>query len=52
MQGPTDANQRSRSGIKGYFGENSTEYEIAGGTRASERKKTGRTAPLAPDSKA
>jgi hypothetical protein len=32
---------RTRSGIKGYFGENSTEYEIAGGIRASERKKTG-----------
>jgi len=33
---------RTRAGIKGYFGENSTEYEAAGGTRSSERKKTGR----------
>ncbi len=33
---------RARAGIKGYFGENSSEYEAAGGTRASERKKTGR----------
>ena len=42
---------RTRSGIKGYFGENSTEYEIAGGTRASERKKTGRKAGPVGDSK-
>lgn len=33
---------RARSGIKGYFGENSTEYEQAGGTRTAERKRTGR----------
>ena len=32
---------RTRSGIKGYFGENWTEDEIAGGISASERKKTG-----------
>lgn len=32
---------RTRAGIKGYFGENSTEYETVGGTRTSERKKTG-----------
>ncbi len=30
---------RGRSGIKGYFGGNSSQYEQAGGTRASERKK-------------
>ena len=35
---------RARSGIKGYFGENSTEYEQAGGTRTAERKRTGRKA--------
>jgi hypothetical protein len=35
---------RTRAGIKGYFGENSTEYELAGGTRTSERKKSGRKA--------
>lgn len=32
---------RARSAIKGYFGDNSSEYELAGGTRTSERKKTG-----------
>lgn len=32
---------RARAGIKGYFGTNSTEYELAGGTRASERQKAG-----------
>jgi len=30
---------RARAGIKGYFGADSNEYELAGGTRASERKK-------------
>lgn len=30
---------RVRSGIKGYFEDDSTEYEQAGGTRASERKR-------------
>src|SRR6266542_3321473 len=35
---------RARAGIKGYFGENSSEYEAAGGTRSSERKKGGRKA--------
>jgi queuine/archaeosine tRNA-ribosyltransferase len=30
---------RARSGIKGYFGADSSEYELAGGTRSSERKK-------------
>jgi len=32
---------RARSGIKGFFGADSSEYELSGGTRASERKKTG-----------
>jgi len=32
---------RARSGIKGYFGDDSSEYELAGGTRASERKRAG-----------
>jgi hypothetical protein len=42
---------RVRSGIKGYFGVNSTEYEQAGGTRSSERKKTTRkTTPTTKDS--
>ncbi|MBI5385127.1 MAG: hypothetical protein HZA90_10620 [Verrucomicrobia bacterium] len=35
---------RGRSGIKGYFGGNSTQYEQAGGTRSSERKKPVRKA--------
>ena len=30
---------RARAGIKGYFGGNSSEYELVGGTRDSERKK-------------
>ena len=30
---------RGRSGLKGYFGADSTQYEQAGGTRTSERKK-------------
>ena len=30
---------RGRAGIKGYFGDDSSEYEQAGGTRSSERKK-------------
>jgi hypothetical protein len=30
--------KRARSGIKGFYGDDSTEYEIAGGTRASDRK--------------
>ena len=38
---------RARAGIKGYFGENSSEYELAGGTRASERKRTGPRAKAA-----
>ena len=35
---------RGRAGIKGYFGGNSTQYEQAGGTRSSERKKPVRKA--------
>ncbi|WP_339132691.1 MAG: hypothetical protein WGN25_10835 [Candidatus Electrothrix sp. GW3-4] len=30
---------RSRSTVKGVFGADSTEYDMVGGTRASERKK-------------
>ena len=29
---------RFRSGVRAYFGGDSTEYELAGGTRSSERK--------------
>ncbi len=31
---------RVRSGVKAYFGPNSTQYEQVGGTRSSERKAT------------
>jgi hypothetical protein len=33
---------RTRAGIKGYFGDDSNEYELAGGTPTSKRKKRGR----------
>ncbi len=39
---------RARAGIKGYFGENSNEYELAGGTRASEIKRGGARGKAAP----
>ena len=35
---------RARSGIRGYFGPDSSEYEKAGGTRTSERKPRKRKA--------
>jgi hypothetical protein len=35
----TDLTTRALSGIRGYFGPDSDEYEQAGGTRTSERKK-------------
>jgi peptidoglycan hydrolase CwlO-like protein len=37
-------NTRALSAIRGIFGPDSSEYEAAGGTRASERKKPVRTA--------
>ena len=39
---------RVRVGMKGYFGADSSEYEQAGGTRASERKKPARKAGPVP----
>lgn len=33
-----EVNVRARSGMKGYFGLNSSQYEQVGGTRSSERK--------------
>ena len=40
---------RTRSGIKGIYGDDSTEYKQAGGTRKSERKKPRpRTYPVSP----
>jgi len=37
-----ETNTRARSGIKGYFGGNSSQYDQVGGTRTSERAKGGR----------
>ena len=34
----SDVVVRFRSGVRGFFGGDSTEYELAGGTRSSERK--------------
>ena len=35
----THMTTRALSGIRGFFGPDSDEYELAGGTRTSERKK-------------
>src|SRR4051794_20080473 len=44
---------RFRSGVRSYFGGNSSEYEVVGGTRTSARKKSGTKVPVTPiDSKA
>ncbi|MBI5388238.1 MAG: hypothetical protein HZA90_26535 [Verrucomicrobia bacterium] len=42
---------RARSGIRGFFGPDSTQYEQAGGTRTSERKKPVRKAKTGDDGK-
>lgn len=39
-----DKVKRARSGIKGFYGDDSKEYELSGGTRRSERKKPRRKA--------
>jgi len=39
---------RARSGIRGFYGPDSTQYEQVGGTRASERKKPQRKAKDTP----
>jgi hypothetical protein len=41
-----DKVKRVRSNIKGLYGDDSTEYELVGGTRRSDRKRARRT-PLA-----
>jgi hypothetical protein len=41
-----DKVKRARSGVKGFYGDDSTEYEIAGGTRASDRKPIRRKTPV------
>jgi hypothetical protein len=38
-----DKVKRVRAGVKGVFGDDSSEYELVGGTRLSERKTAGRT---------
>lgn len=38
----TDAVTRARSGFRAFFGPDSTQYEQAGGTRRSERKRPAR----------
>jgi hypothetical protein len=35
--------KRMRAGIKGLYGDDSSEYELVGGTRRSERKRARRT---------
>jgi hypothetical protein len=37
-----NACMRARAGVKFYFGDDSTEYELVGGTRSSERKPRAR----------
>ena len=39
--------KRVRSTVKGLFGDNSSQYELVGGTRLSERKKSGKKTPPA-----
>ena len=39
---------QARKVIAGYFGEDSDEYELAGGTRKSERKSPGRRSTAKP----
>jgi len=39
--------KRVRNTVKGLFGDNSSQYELVGGTRLSERKKSVKKAPAA-----
>ena len=43
---------RTRAGIKGYFGDNSDQYELAGGIPTAKRKKPVRKAEPVDDRKA
>jgi glycine/serine hydroxymethyltransferase len=45
-------NTRVRSGIRGFFGPNSTQYDQVGGTRTSERKRPTRKKKPGGDSNA
>jgi hypothetical protein len=38
-----DKVKRLRAGVKGLYGDDSTQYELVGGTRRSERKRPRRT---------
>lgn len=38
-----DQVKRVRAGVKGIYGDDSSEYEVVGGTRRSERKRARRT---------
>ncbi len=38
-------NTRARSGFRSFFGPDSTQYEQAGGTRSSERKRAAKKTP-------
>ncbi|HET9587534.1 MAG TPA: hypothetical protein VFO91_01985, partial [Anaerolineales bacterium] len=40
-----DMLKRVRAGVKAIYGDDSSEYEMVGGTRTSERKSARRTAP-------
>ncbi len=42
-----DKVKRVRSGVKAIYGDDSSQYEMVGGTRASERKARTRKAPAA-----
>jgi hypothetical protein len=41
--------KRIRSGIKSFFGDDSSQYEMVGGTRVSDRKTPRRTAAPMPE---
>ena len=43
-----DMNKRMLSAVEAHYGPDSSEYEAAGGTRASERKKPTRTSGSTP----
>ncbi|HNP73990.1 MAG TPA: hypothetical protein PLO33_17625 [Kouleothrix sp.] len=47
-----DATKRIRTTVKGVYGDNSSEYQLVGGTRMSERKRPARRATPPPDADA
>lgn len=42
-----DTSERMLAGVAAKYGKDSTEYEMAGGTRKSDRKRKGNAAPAA-----